>query len=77
MKSAPFLALVFFSVARALAEKVSHYSEFGSTGPGAKPAARAAWAKPLTEAEARSLTPQRVLDGTDHWNPDAQRPHLE
>lgn len=51
------------------AEKVSRYSEYGSTGPGAKPEARAKWAKPLTEAEARALTPQKVLGGNDGWNP--------
>jgi pectinesterase len=57
------------------AEKVSHYSEFGSTGAGAKPAARVAWAKPLTAEEARALTPAHVLGGADHWDPAAQRPH--
>jgi pectinesterase len=51
------------------AEKVSRYSEFGSTGPGASPSTRATWAKPLTETEARALTPQKVLGGTDQWNP--------
>ena len=51
------------------AEKASRYSEFGSTGPGASPATRVAWAKPLTEAEARALTPQKVLGGTDGWDP--------
>ncbi len=51
------------------AEKVSRYSEFGSTGPGANPAARAPWTKPLTESEARALTPQKVLAGADGWDP--------
>ena len=51
------------------AEKVSRYSEFGSTGPGANPAARVTWAKPLTESAALALTPQKVLGGTDGWDP--------
>ena len=54
------------------AEKVSRYSEFGSTGPGANTAARVAWAKPLTESAARALTPQKVLGGSDGWNPAKQ-----
>ncbi len=51
------------------AEKVSRYSEFGSTGPGANPTARVSWAKPITEAEALALTPQKVLGGSDGWDP--------
>lgn len=51
------------------AEKVSRYAEFGSTGPGANPAARVKWAKPLTESEALALTPQKVLGGPDGWDP--------
>ncbi len=51
------------------AEKVSHYSEYGSTGPGANDAARVKWAKPLTEKEARTLTPKKVLGGSDGWDP--------
>jgi len=47
-------------------EKTARYSEFGSTGPGANPAARAPWARPLTAAEAAAITPARVLGG---WQP--------
>jgi pectinesterase len=53
------------------AEKTSRYSEFGSTGPGAKPDARVSWTKPLTEPEAQALTIQKVLGGNDGWNPAA------
>ncbi len=53
------------------AEKTSRYSEFGSTGPGAKPEARVSWAKPLTESEARSLTVGKVLGGSDGWDPSS------
>ena len=51
------------------AEKVSRYAEFGSTGPGANPAARVKWAKPITESDALALTPQKVLGGADGWDP--------
>lgn len=51
------------------AEKTSRYSEFGSTGPGANPTARVAWAKPLTDADAAALTVSKVLGGSDGWNP--------
>jgi pectinesterase len=50
-------------------ESTSRYAEFGSTGPGAKPAERVKWAKQLTEAEAKVITLQRVLGGADNWNP--------
>lgn len=50
-------------------EKTSRYAEFGSSGPGAKPNERLKWARQLTEAEAKSITIERVLAGTDHWNP--------
>ncbi len=51
-------------------ERTVRYGEFKSRGPGARPAARVAWARQLTEKEARSLTPQKVLGGLDKWNPD-------
>ena len=57
------------------AEKTSRYSEFGSTGPGAKPEARVSWAKPLTESEARSLTVGKVLGGGDGWDPVTGNSH--
>jgi acetyl esterase/lipase len=50
-------------------EQTSRYAEFGSTGPGAKPNERVKWAKQLTEADAKTITMQRVLAGADNWNP--------
>ena len=50
-------------------EKTIRYAEFGSTGPGAKPNERVKWAKQLTEAEAKAITCERVLNGADNWNP--------
>jgi pectinesterase len=55
------------------AEKTSRYSEFGSTGPGAKPDERVPWAKPLNEAGAQALTAEKVLGGSDGWNPAAKQ----
>lgn len=54
------------------AEQTTFYAEFGSTGPGAHDAARVNWAKPLTAADAASLTPAKVLAGADGWNPAAR-----
>ena len=52
-----------------MAEQTTFYAEFGSTGPGASPATRVPWAKPLAAAYAAALTPARVLAGTDGWHP--------
>jgi pectinesterase len=54
-------------------EKTVRYAEFGSTGPGAKTAARVPWARRLTKAEAKAITPERVLSGSDGWNPKTGR----
>ncbi len=51
------------------AEKTSFYAEYKSTGPGAQPLQRAPWTKQLTEEEAAALTREKVLGGTDGWNP--------
>ncbi|HUI55005.1 MAG TPA: pectinesterase family protein [Bryobacteraceae bacterium] len=50
-------------------EKTARYAEYRSTGPGADPAARVAWAHFLSGAEAAQLTAETVLSGTDGWNP--------
>jgi len=52
-------------------EKTTRYREFGSRGPGGGTADRVAWARQLTEAEARSLTVASVLAGADNWDPRA------
>ncbi len=56
-------------------EKTARYAEFKSTGPGAPNAnanARVAWARHLTEAEAKAITLEKVLSGADGWNPKAE-----
>ena len=50
-------------------EKTARFAEYGGTGPGADPAARVAWARRLTAAEAAAITIPRVLGGTDGWAP--------
>jgi len=50
-------------------EKTARYAEFNSTGPGANPKTRVAWARQLTPEEAKAITVERVLGGVDGWNP--------
>ncbi|MGD1029794.1 MAG: pectinesterase family protein [Opitutaceae bacterium] len=50
-------------------EKTARYAEFGSTGEGADPSARAPWSRSLSAAEAAAITPERVLAGPDGWKP--------
>jgi pectinesterase len=50
-------------------ETTARYSEYGSTGPGANPAARVKWARQLTEEQARAYTVANILHGDDSWNP--------
>lgn len=54
-------------------EQTARYAEFGSRGPGAKNDARVPWARRLTKAEARGITPQKVLAGADGWNPAVRK----
>jgi pectinesterase len=55
------------------AEKTARYGEFNSTGAGWDAASRVAWARQLTNSEAEAITPQRVLGGSDGWNPLSRR----
>lgn len=54
---------------RAANEKTARYAEYHSTGPGANPEARVAWAHQLTEEQAKAYTIENVLGGKDGWNP--------
>lgn len=51
------------------AHKTVFYGEFDSTGPGADARARVPWSRQLTAEEASGLTMQRVVGGSDGWNP--------
>jgi pectin methylesterase-like acyl-CoA thioesterase len=50
-------------------EQTTRYAEFGSTGAGAGADARVRWAKTVTADDAAAVTVERVLAGTDGWNP--------
>lgn len=50
-------------------EKTARYAEYHNTGPGADRSKRVPWAKELTDAEAKDLTVEHLLGGTDHWDP--------
>jgi pectinesterase len=51
------------------AHTTARYAEFNSSGTGGKTEARVPWAKQLSEAEAKTITPRKVLSGADGWNP--------
>jgi pectinesterase len=51
------------------AEKTAFYGEYGSSGPGARPEARVAWAHRLTAAQAEQFRPEVFLRGSDGWDP--------
>ncbi len=50
-------------------EKSSRYAEYQSIGPGAQKETRVLWSRQLSAKEARDITLQKVLRGTDGWNP--------
>jgi pectinesterase len=50
-------------------EKTAWFGEYNSTGPGANPGARVAWAHQLTEKDAVAFQTHKFLAGTDGWNP--------
>ena len=53
-------------------EKTSRYAEYNSIGAGAGPKTRVRWSRQLSENEARALTAERVLAGSDGWNPKSR-----
>jgi pectinesterase len=50
-------------------EKTARYREYGNTGPGAKADGRVAWARALTDEEAKAFTVENILGGKDGWQP--------
>jgi len=50
-------------------EKTSRYAEFNNRGPGAATKERVSWAKQLDPGEAKRITLDKVLRGTDGWKP--------
>jgi pectinesterase len=54
-------------------ERTCRYAEFQSTGPGARPESRVPWARALTPGEAAEFTIDKILCGSDGWNPGTKR----
>lgn len=54
-------------------EQTARYAEYLSTGPGANPEARVPWSRQLTDDEARRITVQSVLSGSDGWAPQRKQ----
>lgn len=50
-------------------EKTARYMEYNNKGEGANRSKRVAWAKDLSEKEAKEYTLENVLTGSDNWNP--------
>ena len=50
-------------------ELTARYAEYASTGPGASPGTRVKWSRQLSRREARTITPARVFERNDGWNP--------
>ena len=55
------------------AEGTAFYAEFDSKGEGSHPKQRVPWARTLTAEQAAAMTPEKVLAGTDGWNPTTVR----
>jgi pectinesterase len=56
--------------------QTARYAEFNSTGAGASPTNRPGWTKQLTTTEAQKITAEKVLGGSDGWNPEANEQAL-
>ena len=50
-------------------EKTARYAEYGSSGPGGDKSTRVAWARQLSDGEAKTYSTENVLGGEDGWNP--------
>jgi pectinesterase len=50
-------------------EKSAYYAEYKSTGLGASAAQRVAWSRQLTGSEAKAYTIDKILGGSDSWQP--------
>ncbi|WP_299987470.1 pectinesterase family protein [uncultured Pontibacter sp.] len=55
------------------AEQTAFYAEYNSSGLGAMPEKRVAWAKQLTDKEAKRYTVETILAGKDNWKPTLKK----
>ncbi|HEX8329986.1 MAG TPA: pectinesterase family protein [Hymenobacter sp.] len=53
-------------------EKTAFYAEYRSTGPGASPKGRVAWARQLSAKEAKRYTLKAIFGGAQPWEPSQQ-----
>lgn len=64
-------------------QSTAYYGEYMSSGPGANPAARAAWSRQLTDTQAQEYTIANIfsqsglIGGVDDWDPAVQAPVAE
>lgn len=54
-------------------ERTARYAEFENRGSGANTHARVKWSRQLKRAEAKAITPDKVLGGADGWKPRKSR----
>jgi len=50
-------------------ENTARYLEYNNRGAGAQPQQRVSWSRQLTKKEAQQITPAKVFERQDHWNP--------
>ena len=50
-------------------ENTARYLEYNNYGAGALPQQRVAWSRQLTKKEAQQITPAKVFNRQDNWNP--------
>ena len=50
-------------------ENAARYFEYNNHGAGALPQQRVAWSRQLTKKEAQQITPAKVFNRQDNWNP--------
>lgn len=50
-------------------EKTAYFAEYGSTGKGASPDTRVAWARTLGDSDVKQFTVEHFLGGRDGWDP--------
>jgi PelA/Pel-15E family pectate lyase len=50
-------------------EKTAYFAEYGSTGKGASPDTRVAWARKLTDADIKQFSIEYFIGGMDGWDP--------
>ena len=50
-------------------ENTARYLEYNNRGAGSQPQQRVSWSRQLTKKEAQQITPAKVFERQDHWNP--------